>query len=381
MGIIEKIKSWFKEEPQKKHEENLSISDLENWIKKSLENIEENLKDKSENVYKTLLLILEELEEKIKILEKVNINEKKEHEKVKQITELGRKDYILELNKLIHDLKEKRAIPYINQEIEKFTQYSAKARYKATYLIGKEIEEIISAISRIRFLENDFLKNNLELIQKYNSLKIIHTRNIERKSTYKIKNDIQTQIDKIEHTIQDKEKKIDYIVKKIQEVKESSKAKEKKELTNQKELAEEYKKILQSYIENPIEALIKDENIMIVELMKRIKEKIENNEIKVKDFQKAIEKIKDEKEIFLDYKNKIILLYKDIKELEEKIKNSDVNTSHLENEIYSIEKNREEDIKLLNTLSRKQEKIDIDINKENSELLDELKSQGINIVF
>ena len=410
MGIIEKIKSWFKEEPQKKHEENLSISDLENWIKKSLENIEENLKDKSENVYKNLLLLLEELEEKIKILEKVNINEKKEHERVKQITELGRKDYILELNKLIHGLKEKRAIPYINQEIEKFTQYSAKGRYKATYLIGKEIEEIISAISRIRFLENDFLKNNLELIQKYNSLKIIHTRNIERKSTYKIKNDIQTQIDKIEHTIQDKEKKIDYIVKKIQEVKESSKAKEKKELTNQKELTEEsiksleldfkslidrrilekysyiehdkeYKKILQSYIENPIEALIKDENIMIAELMKRIKEKIENNEIKVKDFQKAIEKIKDEKEIFLDYKNKIIRLYKNIKELEEKIKNIDVNTNHLENEISSIEKNREEDIKLLNTLSRKQEKIDIDINKENSELLEELKSQGINIIF
>src|SRR3989344_1751416 len=202
MGIIEKIKSWFKEEPQKKHEENLSINDLENWIKKSLENVEKNLKDKSEDVYKNLLLIL-------------------------------------------HELKEKRAIPYINQEIEKFTQYSAKSRYKATYLIGKEIEEIISAISKIRFLENDFLKNNLELIQKYNSLKIIHTRNIERKSTYKIKNDIQTQIDKIENTIQDKKKKIDYIVKKIQDVKESFKAKEKKELTNQKELTEESIKSLE----------------------------------------------------------------------------------------------------------------------------------------
>lgn len=410
MGIIEKIKLWFRKELPKKDEENLSIHELENWIKKSLESIEKVLKDKSENVYKNLLLLLEELEEKIKILEKINIKEKKEHERIKQITELGREDYIRELNKLISNLKEKITIPYINQEIEKFTQLSAKGRYKATYLIGKEIEEIISTISRIRSLENDFLKNNLELIQKYNSLKILHTKNIERNSTYKTKNYIQAQIDKEEHIIQDKEKKIDYLREKIQEMKESSKAKEKEELTNQKKLVEEsikslelefkslidrrilekysyiesskaYKKILQSYIENPIDALVKDEDIIISELMKKIKEKIERDEIKLKDSQKAIEKIKDKKKIFSEYKDKIINLYRSINELEEKIKNLNIDTIPLENEISSIEKNKEEDVKLLKVLLKKQEKIDMDINKINSKLLEELKIQGVNIVF
>jgi len=410
MNIIEKIKEIFKSKSEEKKEEDISIQGLENWLHKNLENTEKNLKERSEELYKNLLEMLEKLEDEIKILEKFDISKRKEHEKIKQITELGKKEYIQTLNKLIKKLRERRNIPYIAQEIKAFAQSSAKSHFKATQLIGKEVENITNTIARIRLLENDFLKENHELIQKNNVLKNIIIKNIQIKSAYEKKENIEKQKEQIEKSVQEKEKKIKDLEIKIKKIKEGPEAKEKYKLINEKKSTEDSLKSLeheikllvdrrilekylyveqdkanckltQAYLENPIETLISDEDFLILKLLQNAKEKIENGEIKLKDPRKAIGKIIPDKDVFLNYKNRIINIKEKIKYLEGKIENTSIDFSHLESEKLVFEKNIEENKGLMGNLLKKHNGLENEINKRNSELIEELKNQRANLIL
>lgn len=410
MLIIKKIKTWFKWEHEKKDENILSIHELEHWFNKNIAQVKKIIAEKSDEICPRLSALLHQLEEEIKKLEQVNINEKKEYEQVKQITALGRRDYILELRKLIRQLKEKKDIPYINQEIDQFAQFSAKSRSKATYLIGKEVEDITFTLIKIRSLENDFLKNNEELIEKYNTLKIAYTKSIERDSAPERKKHIQTQIGNIEQLIKEKEKRAVDLLHNIQKISESDEAIEKEALLHQKKSTEEslqalaleikslidkrllekylyleqdksHVRFIQSYIENPVHALISDEDLFIIQLLEKIKEKIKRNEIKLKDPHKILEKLRVNKETLLHKKNKVISMDEKIKTLDKQINNLSLDITPLENEMSCIKKEIGEDKKLLEKLLRKEEKMEHEIQQITLELAAELKKHGVHLLF
>ena len=109
MGIIEKIKELFQQEkPEKPENKELRISELESWLKEKKEENEKYLEEKTNYLYNELFLLLKKLEEEIEILEKIDLKNRKELEKTKQITEIGKRDYLQTVKNLIESLKEKK---------------------------------------------------------------------------------------------------------------------------------------------------------------------------------------------------------------------------------------------------------------------------------
>ncbi len=410
MGIINKIKEFLKQEKKEESEQKeLQLQELENWLNERNTFIEKELKEKSKNIQNQITILIEKLEEETKILEKLDLKEKREGERIKQITELGKKDYIQAVEKLIQSLKDKKEIFNIPYEINKFAVSSAKSHYKATHLIGKEIENITNTIKEIRKLNENFLKENLELIKSSNLIKFLINTNLEMKRSKDSKHEIEEQIENIKKLIIKNQKEIDELEKEIKKMKESIEAKKREELVKEKigierdlknleskikeiidkRVLEKYlylekdktkSNITQGYINDPITAILSDENLTFVEITKKIKEKITNKEILIKDSSKIVEKISLNKEILLQYKNNLLKMQKQIKDLEKEINKIQLKTPELENEKLRTEAKLEENNNHLEILLKKQEKIDSKIKEIFSNMASALMQQNVKLI-
>ncbi len=410
MTFIQKVKEFFKKEKiEEKQLEQIELDNLSSWLTEKNNEIKKSLAEKTNISQSDLLILLNRLKEEIKALENVNINEKKEHERIKQITELGRKEYAQYLEKLIKKLEQKESQPYISQEINKFSQLSAKSHFKATQLIGKEIENIENTITEIRRLETNYLNKNSWLINKNNLLKLLIEKDNEIKSQEKNKLKIEAEINNIKKIQREYEKNLKDTEKQLQEIKESPEAKEKESIIKKKQeredslralefeiktlidkrIIEKYlhiekdkqvSKIAETYLNNPIEYLLIDKELKIIPLIEKIKQKIEQNLIPIKDYKKAITKLSINEETFHDYKNNYLSLIKEIKEFEEKVLNIKVDVSHLEKEKQIYKYQLDDTQKNLDALVKKQEKLQSQINKLNISIKEELKQNGIILI-
>ena len=142
MKLLQKLKSLFKSEEKLGEIIKISLNEIEDYLTKKYNKNSLLLAEKTNNIHSQLFSLIEKLEEQTKILENLNLKDKKAEERLKQITELGRKEYVQSIGKLIPRLKEKIPLPYISNEIDNFAKLSAKSYHKTTILIGKEIENI-----------------------------------------------------------------------------------------------------------------------------------------------------------------------------------------------------------------------------------------------
>ncbi len=387
MTFIQKVKEFFKKEKiEEKRPEQIELANLSSWLTEKNNENEKILAEKTNILQSDLSVLLNRLKEEIKALDNVNINKRKEHERIKQITELGRKEYIQYLERLIKKLEQKEPWPYISQEIDKFSQLSAKSHFKATQLIGKEIENIENTIIEIRKLETNYLNKNSWLINKNNLFKSLIEKDNEIKNQEKNKSKIETEIDSIKKFQKEYEKNLKDTEKQFQEIKESPEAKEKESFIKKKQEREdslralefeiktlidkkiiekylhiekdkEISKIAETYLNNPIEYLLTNKELKIISIIEKIKQKIEQNLISLKDYEKTITKLSINEKTFHDYKNNYLSLINEIKELEEKILNIKVDTAYLEKEKQILRYKLEDTQRNLNTLAKKQEKL------------------------
>ncbi len=409
MGLIAKIKEFFKEDkPEKSEDKKIHINNLENWLNEKKEDLEKNLEEKTNNLYNELSSFLQKLEGEVSILEKFNTDEKKEHEKVKQITELGKKDYAQAVRKLVENLKEKKEMPFISNEIDKFAGYSAKSHLKATYLIGKEIEDITNTIISIRKLENNFLKNNEMAIKNKNIIKLLIEKNNERKENIEIKNRIIDEIGKMEEEISENEKEIGEINNKIKEMEKSQQAQRKESLIKEKKskedelknlefsirkiidkrILEKYfylnqnqtEKDIENYIEDPITALLSDNKLIIKNILEDCIQKIKGGMIRIKDPDKIINKISSSKDSLGNYKNSIKDIRKEIQYIEKQINAIQLDIKSIQNEKLQKEIRLEESKSHLGALLKKQEKTENKINEITFNIAEELKLRDISLI-
>ena len=410
MGIIEKIKELFQQEkPEKPENKELRISELESWLKEKKEENEKYLEEKTNYLYNELFLLLKKLEEEIEILEKIDLKNRKELEKIKQITEIGKRDYLQTVKNLIESLKEKKQIPYIGTEIDKFALYSAKSHSKATLLIGKEIEVMTNTITAIRKLENDFIKNNKESIKNINQLKSLIENVKEINNNEEIKKRIKKEMESVKEEIKGYENKFNEIEIEIKEIKESPEFKKKEDLISamrykeealknlesniktiiDKRILEKYlyieqdkknSKNIQKYIDDPIKAILLDYEFEILSILEDIKQKIKNKTITPKSPEKVIARMSIGKENLLEYKNRIIKITEEIENLEKQTDIIKIKTPELKNEKIIIENKLEENKNLLEALSKKNEKIQYALNEKLPELNSKLIEQNIKLI-
>ena len=403
MSLINKIKEFFKSKENKSIEAPITdqITDIDSFLNKKTKEIESLLEQKTNIFSDEIDIILNNLEENIKYLDAVDLSKRKVEEKLKQITDSGRKDYIVATQKLIEKLKDKKKEQirafYIINELNNFIKSSGKSHFKATQLIGKEMENTTNSIIKIKSLSANFMKENSNLIESHNKIKALQIKNQNKKQNGEKKRSIEKEIKEIELNNIEKERDILNISKKIQEIKESNEYREKESLLNEKKEKEislkiieseikslidrkileryiyieqdkENKKFAQEYIENPLASFLSDSKLKILNILEDTKNKIKNKEILIKEPSKAIEKASIEKDILLTLKKDIVAKNKEIKNLNEQINNIGIDINEFIKEKERIEAFILQNKTQREILTKKQDKIDKIISNLNSEL-------------
>ncbi len=208
MGIFDLIKKLIRENKAEEIAiEKLTFSDIGNWI-------ENKIKEKELKQNEIILIINDkidkhnnELNKKIKILKGFDVEAKKEKDKIKEIVNHSRKDYIesfenfleklnnLEINGLEDSMKK------INKIFFDFSKSSYKNYERATILIGKEMASIKDGV---RVFSKDLLKTYEENKDVTDYFKTI----LQIKSKYQNINTVDNILDKIIETKSDLDKKI-----------------------------------------------------------------------------------------------------------------------------------------------------------------------------
>lgn len=322
MSFLEKIKKIFSPEELKKEPVKINFEGLESKIKE----IEEETKKELDSIHLKIRgdaneLALE-LSEGIDRLVKINIEEKKENEKIKNIVRENLNLYISYLKKFTEDLKkievDENFLRKIATIFENFKTISKNSYEKATILIG-ELGETQQIIKKFSGSFNDLLIENKHIFEKRKNIESINDlmarRSVEIKSNEDLNSslkDLQKRKEEFEDRKIEEEGNLDQI-KRDEEYIKFLKEEEKKERENLeigKEIVRIKKEIdlrilakhfhpdkkasqlIQKYLEDFKEALEQDSNLEICRLIKESNEN--SNTAQIKSLRERIQKRKSE---------------------------------------------------------------------------------------
>ena len=401
MKLIEKIKGLFKGKTKVPNPVEPSINDIDEFITSSINHTNETLKEKASLIYSEIEEILNKINQDLIILESVNLADRKTIDKLKQIAEIGKEELIESIKGLLINLRKQKENPdiiEITNKLDLFYHSSAKSHFKATQLIGKEIENLTDSIGKIRKLTEDFMKENSELIKSKALLINVNDINAKRKEKERTKEELTNTINEIENTANKYKKEIERIDNEIEKIENSQEYKNKINLINEKDkkqeilretelkvielidqrILEKYirikneDKLAREYVESPVNALIKDKELRITEILDDIKELIENKSILVKEPEKALKKLKIEKKYFIDLKNRIQFLKEEILNINERTDKISASPKSLEIERIRLENNIKENASDLEALNKKHNKLGEEVESLNSQILNQI---------
>src|SRR3989344_4995755 len=348
MSFIDTLKKIFQEEKEEKKEEIIEIdfsqlSSALDAIQKAVdmhkEEIKKNLKDKISDFYI-------QMQQQIIVLEKINLDKRKEEQKLKHIVNENLKLYIEYLNNLIDDLNKAKEletnafIKRISEIMNNFNKNSKNSFEKATILIGNELgktKEIVNntfrsiegIIKGSASKQDNMINKTKEMLDSLDTLK-------------KTEEEIRNNLVILNTKKQEAERAIETIKQEAEKAKKSEEYK--------KELAEKenrQKKLLQ--LEKQIQEIKQKINFKL--LAKHFHNEIKKSKLiqeYIDNFKQAIEK---------DYNLEIIPLISEFKQI-------DVNLIEIRNNLLELNEN---------TIGEKENKIkllDADISKQNSQLID-----------
>ena len=358
MSWLDFFRKREKIETEKK--EKIDFSILGSKIESELEFIRKKRKEMNNEIKNLLDNFIAKIKNHIETLKSINIDEKKEDERIKFIVKENLGGYIEHLNRLIGNLEGLSSEEYtkISLVIENFMVTSIHSFEKVTILIGKEMDSVKKDLKKFSDEFNSILYNNKSLFDKEKDLK--NLRNIfeelekRKKFEIEIKNSVGN-LEKNKETI--KRKKMD-AEKNLNDIKNNSKyknalAKKEEEKEKFRKNEEELFKIKQEidlkFLAKYFHGIKKKEHI-ISELNRDFTSSLRNNEDslinllkeakpefdidKIRKAMKERERLKNEKE------SEIIW---EIKKIEEELKKSVIEELRIE-DLIKNEKNKLEKI-------------------------------------
>lgn len=262
--------------------------------------------------------------DRINLVKEFDLDSKKAEEKLKILTDLGRKKYIESLENFIEKIKtiEKKELKKFFEKADRifldFNKNSHKDYEKATILIGKEMGDIREHLKYFSRDLVDILKKNKKVLELHQKISFIKEKlgKIEenQKNCEKIKEEIRI----LKEKVNEKAKKREEIIQNIEEIKKSEnylknlKAKEEidffeneleekisdlkkfidfKALANFFHIFEDSMKILKEHRENFRTAFKKDYGDRILKLLNESKLSNPSTEEKIKEIKDKRQKI------------------------------------------------------------------------------------------
>jgi len=385
MGFLDFLKKIFVEKQEQEQEiEKLKVSDLNIWIEKR----KKERKEKEKHIFNQIRIIIEkiveELEGEIKVLENIDLNNKKVVERIKLIVGENLDNYISYLKDLVESLRKvskeetENIIEKINAIFSNFDKHSKMSFEKVTFLIGKEIDAVKESIGKFfRNLER-ILHENKEIIEKS---KIISAVEIKISNLMRIKlfeKQFNQNIKEIKENKENSKKQIQDLEKEIEKLKQSKEYSEKlkkekeleikkrdlqaqiyelKKIIDLRDLARKFHSnekemnIIRKYKENFKEFFEKDKGKGIVELFdfNKRKQEISDRINQINKVSKEIEESVINGVEIDDFKQKI-------KEIQLKIRNLDIEESR---KIKKFEKIGSQEKKILDEIRKDLKEIQV----------------------
>lgn len=208
----------------------LKLEDLDKWvkIKKQENDIKDNELIKEINLKVKEFII--DVRNKIDVLEKIDLEDKKVEDKIKFIVLENLDKYIFylkklneNLEKLINDpkLKANELINKINLIFIDFDKKSMLNFEKATFIIGKELGSVKESISNFFKVFNKIIDENKESFEFSNRILLINEKLNEMNKNQLLKKDSEENIIKNNEKIKNYEEEIGKIEKEIQKIRKS----------------------------------------------------------------------------------------------------------------------------------------------------------------
>ena len=215
INFLKKVTGINRVEKSKRKTEKVTFDDIGNLIEDKIKKIE----DKENKIFilikNKISVTIKELDEKVRVLENIDIDSIKSEDRIKLIVKGNLNNYIQYVKNLtekLYNLKEEnfeKFIAVLNEVFLDFDKKSHMSYQKATFLIGNEIAVIREIIINFsKYLEKVF-KENKDIID---SSKII----------YFIKLKLE-EIDEIKENIRRVDEKNRYLDKEIKNIKETNK--------------------------------------------------------------------------------------------------------------------------------------------------------------
>ena len=185
----------------------VGISEANLILKQKLEKDKKKSRRIKAEISEKITEFISGLSDQIKVLDSIDLEKKREQEKIKLITSKGLEEYIRQLKKLIDDLKNLDAgekfgsyVENIKQAIKKFARNSHKNLEKATILIGTELAQTEEMIKTFGRAIETIIQQNMDLILEEKKLNKLGELGESYEETAKIIREIRGLIKKSEET-------------------------------------------------------------------------------------------------------------------------------------------------------------------------------------
>ncbi|MEX0920580.1 MAG: hypothetical protein WDZ69_03300 [Candidatus Pacearchaeota archaeon] len=319
-------------EPEK---QKLSFSELGAWLDEKEKENKQKEKEIFSSIKERTDAFEKEAEEKIKVLEGVDVDSKKADERLKSQSKEGREKYVGFVKELIQNFKslEEESLQQTVSKFESlfatFAKKAGKSYERATILIGKEARELHETTKEFSNKLKNIFKNNDELIQKSKTISLLKKRLKYIRHADSETEKFQKEIEEAEEKIKEKQEESKKLLKETEEIKESNDYKNYLEKQNkQRSLREEIDRdifslrqlidfktlgnfyhqfsdkmeIIKSYRDDFRDSFNEDKGKRILELIEkanlpneRFKEKINKIEDRNKELSNVEDEIKEDK--------------------------------------------------------------------------------------
>lgn len=229
MGIFSFFKKLFSEpEEVAPTKEKIAFSEVEDFIKKKSDETKSKEKDIISIIKEKINSFSKELKEKINIVNAVNIESKKENDKIKSATNEGRKKYIEFLERFIENIENANQTSLetitesINTAFTRFNENSGKSYERATILIGKEMGSIRETLKNLSTELMAIFNENKVIITTSKRLSLIKAKVNEIKEIKEKSIKLDEEISNLTNKIIEKQKESKSLSEKIEAIKNSA---------------------------------------------------------------------------------------------------------------------------------------------------------------
>jgi chromosome segregation ATPase len=322
-----------------------------------------------------ILSLTKELDGEIAAIERVNLDDKKVEEKIRSIVKGNLESFLKQVKKLKQSLEELaesefESIQGIASEADSLLKDFEKKSYmgfeKATYLVGKELGDVVKSISSFFKDMKKIVDNYKDLIHASDAIERIKSINEDIAGKQRAKAEMEKEIEDIEKKEKNSEKEHRGLTRQIEEIKKSNEYREKqekkKELESRKGKLKQEVSVLKGLIDLKRLAGIFHSSEKQMAVIKELKD----------DFHAAFEKYKAEKILDMtseaENKDEIRKKIEEISRLKQEIKEISGLISG-KDEIAEIKARQEQLDTEKNLLAQDKEKL----HKKKEQIIDDIK--------